>query len=110
MTNAERENRPESELIRLITENPGLPVVPMVDAEICSEGWGCWMGAFGKACIDEYIIAQERVLFKSDDDIFDTLERYLSDYEYENLPAAESECRKVYDSLPWVKAIIVNIT
>ena len=48
-------------------------------------------------------------LFKSDDDVFDTLERFLSDDEFYRLPDVESECRKIYDALPWKKAIIVYI-
>lgn len=33
----------------------------------------------------------------------------LSDDEYERLPETESECRPIYDALPWTKEIIVNI-
>lgn len=47
--------------------------------------------------------------FKSDDDVFDVLEKYLSDEEFEKLPESESECRKYYNALPWEKAIIVSI-
>lgn len=48
--------------------------------------------------------------FKSWDDVFDTLEKYLTDEEFEKLPESESECRAHYDALPWTKAIIVYIT
>ena len=47
--------------------------------------------------------------FKSWDDVFDTLEKYLTDEEFEKLPESESECRAHYDALPWTKAIIVYI-
>lgn len=49
------------------------------------------------------------MIFKSDDDVFDTLEQCLPEAEFEALPENESECRPFYDALPWVKAIIVNI-
>ena len=29
--------------------------------------------------------------------------------EFDALPESEEECRKIYDALPWTKAIIVNI-
>ena len=65
--------------------------------------------AIGSA--DEYFISEraERVFYKSDDDVFDVLERHLSDEEFEALPESEEECRPYYDKLPWIKAIIVYI-
>ena len=111
ISDRERENR--EELLYLIKENPELPVIPIIDSEIGEGGYGCYcLGAFGSAYIDEYIIAanyDERVLLKSDNDVFDTLERYMSDEEFEALPESEEECRPYYDKLPWIKAIIVNI-
>ena len=103
----ERENR--EELFKLMRENPDLPVMPMVDGEIPGDDCGYWLGAWGTAQLDEYLVASDRVIFKSDDDVFDTLERFLSDDEFYRLPDVESECRKIYDALPWEKAIIVYI-
>lgn len=103
-------NENTKELLRLIEQNPDLPVVPMVDEEIVSGDYGFYLGAFGSASVDEYIISpRDDVLFKSDDDVFDTLERCLTDEEFEALPEAESECRAYYDALPWRKAIIVYV-
>ena len=109
ISDRERENR--EELFRLIKENPELPIVPMVDAEIVAEDCGYWLGAWGRAEVDEYFISEraERVFYKSDDDVFDVLERHLSDEEFEALPESEEECRQYYDKLPWIKAIIVYI-
>ena len=61
--------------------------------------------------MDEYLISEraERIFFKSDDDVFDVLERHLSDEEFEALPESEEDCRPYYDKLPWIKAIIVYI-
>lgn len=36
----EREKKNRDELFRLMRENPDLPVVPMVDAEICGDDSG----------------------------------------------------------------------
>lgn len=109
ISDRERENR--EELFRLIKENPELPIVPMVDAEIVAEDCGYWLGAWGRAEVDEYFISEraERVFYKSDGDVFDVLERHLSDEEFEALPESEEECRPYYDKLPWIKAIIVYI-
>lgn len=111
MTNEkERENR--EGLFKLIKENPDLPIVPMVDGEIPGDDCGYWQGAWGNAHIDEYLLAynRERILFKSDDDVFDVLEHYLTDEEFEALPETEEECRPIYNALPWIKAIVVYIT
>lgn len=106
----ERENR--EELFKLIQEHPELPVVPMVDSDIVADDCGYWLGSWGKASIDEYFVSEqaERVFFKSDNDVFDVLERHLSCEEFEALPETEEECRPIYNALPWIKAIVVYIT
>lgn len=100
-----------TELLKLVQENPGLPVVPMVDAGIAWDDCGYFMAAFGASEVDEYIISQrnDRVYFKSDDDVFEVLEHVLSDEEFNALPQTEAECRPYFEKLPWVKAIIVYI-
>lgn len=107
----ERERKNREELFKLMQENPELPVVAMVDGEIPGDDSGYWLGAWGSARVDEYLLTHnsEWMVFKSDDDIFDVLERHLSDEEFEKLPETEEECRPFYDALPWTKAIIVYI-
>lgn len=108
---SEKEKNNREELFKLMQENPDLPVVPMVDSDIVADDCGYWLGSWGWACVDEYFISEraERIFFKSDDDVFDTLERHLSYEEFEALPESEEECRPYYDKLPWTKAIIVYI-
>lgn len=108
---SEKERKNREELFKLMQENPELPVVPMVDGEIPGDDSGWWLGAWGSARIDEYLFTRNRewMVFKSDDDVFDVLERHLSDEEFEKLPETEAECRPYYDALPWIKAIIVDI-
>lgn len=82
ITDKERKNREElaayrrRELFRLMRENPELPVVPMVDWEITGDDNGYWLGAWGSARIDEYLLIsnREEVVFKNDDDVLDVLE------------------------------------
>jgi hypothetical protein len=101
------------ELLRLIEENPDLPVVPMVDAEVVSgDDWGIWMGSIGTAQVDEYIIpprSHKPVIFKSDGDVYDALETCLSAEEFDAMPDDEENSIAVYNALPWKKAIIVYI-
>ena len=109
MTEKERQNR--EELLKLIRDNPDLPIVPMVDAEIVGDDYGRYLGSWGCAYVDEYLIDLDgRVYFKSDDDVFDMLEQYMSEEEFEALPESVEECRPYYDKLPWTKAIVVDIS
>ena len=96
-------------LFELVFENPSLPIVPIVDGKIVGEDRGYWLGEWGSARVDEYLVTEKGVCFKSDDDVFYTLYRYLSDDEYEVLPDTEKECKPHYDKLPWRKAIIIYI-
>lgn len=109
MTDKEKNNR--EELFKLIQGNPDLPIIPFVDSEIVADDGGYWLGSWGSASIDEYFYSKraERYFFKSDDDVFYTLERHLSYEEFEALPESEEECRPYYNKLPWNKAIIVYI-
>ena len=99
---SQKECKNRNDLFKLMQENPDLPVLPMVDGEIPGDDCGYWLGAWGTSHLEEYLVDNGQVLFKSDDDVFDVLERFL--------PDVESECRKVYNALPWKKAIVVYIT
>ncbi len=109
MTESEKKNR--EELLKLIQEHPELPIVPMVDGEIPGDDSEYWLGAWGSVRVDEYLLPHncDWVVFKSDGDVFEVLERHLSDEEYEQLPESEEDCRAIYNALPWTKAIIVYI-
>lgn len=108
---SEREKQNREELFRLMKEHPDLPVVPMVAGEIAGDDWRYWMASWGRSFVDEYLFCDhvECTVFKSDDDVFGTLEDYLSCEEFESLPENESACRPTYDALPWKKAIFVYI-
>lgn len=111
ISESEKINR--DNLFRIMQENPDLPVIPFVDSEVVAGGdFGSWMGSWGAARVDEYIFPPadyEPVIFRSSDDVFDTLEKCLPEEELDALPREESECRAVFDALPWKKAIIVSI-
>lgn len=47
-------------LLKLIKENPDLPIVPMVDSDVVSDDCGYWLGSFGSARLGEYALFYER--------------------------------------------------
>lgn len=105
-------NKKSNDLFKVMEENPELPIIPMVDYEVVWDCTGYYMGVWGEAKVDEYIISKEYddcVIFKSDGDVFDALERYMGAEKFKSLPETEDECRPFYDKLPWEKAIIVFI-
>lgn len=55
------------ELLRLVKENPDLPIVPMVDCDVVGEDCGRWMGAFGSASVGEYALFNDRYYDDRDD-------------------------------------------
>lgn len=110
ITEKERKNR--EELFKLMQENPELPVVAMVDSEIVADdGYSRWKGAWGSSCIGEYLVGEECVHFREEDDP-EEVEKALLDgaitcEEFEAMTDAEAE--GAYASLPWIRAIIVDI-
>lgn len=104
-------NKYTEDLLKLIKDNPDLPIVPMVDGEIAPEEDGYWRGQWGPAAVDEYLVAErhERIFFKSEEDMWAVLEQYLPNEEYDSLPDNEDECSKIYENLLWKKAIVVYI-
>lgn len=104
-------------LLKLIQENPELPVVPMVDSEVVADGSCCyWLGTFGSASVEEYYIGDEKVHIKSMDDEEDVLTD-LQGSIFGRLPdgrdvydLSDDEWDELYKSIPWEKAIVVYIT
>lgn len=96
------------ELFKLIKENPDLPIIPMVDSEIVADDvCARWIGSCGSAEITEYIIGDERVYFKDDDDPETVLNDCIGGVDYWEQP--EDVVEREYNNLAWVKAIVVNI-
>ena len=103
------------ELLKLIKENPDLPIVPMVDGEICEDDNQWYMGSWGFSELNEYYVGRERVHFKDDDEdsVLYDLEgcQYGYDRDGRDLYALSGEeWNKLYESIPWVKCIVVYIT
>jgi len=95
-------------LLKLINENPELPIIPMVDSDVVqSEDYGYWQGSWGDAEIREFVGYQMygdagTIVYK--DDMEDLIE-YILDHE----GGDEKQAEKTANALDWVKAIIVSI-
>ena len=103
------------ELLKLIQENPDLPVVPVVDSEIAGDDYGYWLGKWGRCEVTEYYCGRERVHFKDDDeeDVLTDLVGcdYSCDMQGRDIyDLSDEEWDKIFESLPWVKCIAVYIT
>lgn len=103
------------QLLNLIKENPDLPIIPMVDYEVCGDDcctW--WMGHWGRSEVTEYYLGRERVHFKDGDE-----ESVLGDLvgcKYYCTPdgrditeISDEEWDVLYQAIPWTKAIVVYI-
>lgn len=99
-------------LLDLIKENPELPILPMVDSEVVGDdSYTWWLGEWGKAEILHYYMGAERVHIKEFDDeedvLYDLNRRDYSDDDIYDL--SDEELDKLYESIPWAKAIMVKI-
>lgn len=104
-----------NKLIKLIQDNPDLPVVPMVDSEVVADDGGYWMGKWGHCKVTEYYLGRERVHFRDDDeeDVLGDLVgcKYSCDPQGRDIyELSDEEWDKLYKSVPWVKCIAVYVT
>lgn len=104
------------EFLKLIAENPELPIIPMVDSEVVADDYYTyWMGAWGRSEVTEYYNGRERIHFKDDDeeDVLNDMAgcRYSHDKDGRDIyDLSDEEWDKLYQSIPWTKAIVVYIT
>lgn len=96
------------ELLKIVAENPDLPIVPLVDSDVICDYYGRCLGKIGSVRVGEYAVYAEtlftnRDVFKSRyrSDNKGWLSKYTKDY-------AESILDKVSD-IYFIKAIIVEI-
>ena len=109
---SEREKKNREELFRLMKENPDMPVVPMVDAGIVADNDGYWMGSWGSSQIQDFLIGEEQVYFRNDDDPHEIekvlCNEMLSEDDVEAM--TDEKVHQAYKDMPWIKAIVVYIS
>lgn len=104
------------ELLKLIEENPNLPIVPMVGTEVvCDDSYRYWLGDWGSYYVGEYVLYETKYESRFFDDRADLKEVYYDDhYDEERFDGMTEEeiqaiTDKEVDDMNWVKAIIVYI-
>ena len=98
-------------LIRLMDENPDLPVIPMVGQDIVADCTGEWVAHFGKAEIKKMCIYGEKVIFREEKNAIKTVEALELEWLTEGRTREESieRLNGYLDELDWLEAIIVHI-
>lgn len=115
-------NEKTQEFIKLVAENPDLPVVPLVDYDVTGDGDDCayYIAKFSKASVDEYILEKDDGCYGEFRQIFYRSEAEGDPNEIEIVLSAvlgyekiegmtDAEMKKAFDNLPWIKAILVHI-
>lgn len=103
----------ESKLLKLIQENPGMSIIPMVDVDvIAGNEFNRYGGVLGDCEIREYVFRESGYgggvfYYKGEDDLAEYIaedEDGLHSYE-ERLALAKEKVSKIQ----WNKAIFVNV-
>lgn len=99
------------ELLRLIAENTGLPIIPRVNEEVvASDEYSWWAGAFGRAHIEEVITKPDgSITYRNDDNDEGHYEDFFGDDDDFNEKATGEEIKEKVDGLPWMRCIVVDI-
>ena len=96
------------ELLKLVAENPDLPVVPLVDYEVVGDGYGYWMGSFGRSEVGEYALFDDSYFTDREE-----LEERYADYVADDYPEMSDEdffaMVKEKTKNWWTKAILVYV-
>ena len=103
------------DFVKLVEENPDLPVLPMVDGDIIlGDDYQWWVASIGKSYIDQYYIEDGRfyIYSKNFDDVVENyIENLENDENYNVLPENISwdDAVKEVGTYEWVKAIMLRI-
>lgn len=108
-------NKYTEEFLRIVKENPNLPILPMVWEEVVAENSSCyWAGSFGTTEIKKVYCGERKWHFYDETDTeeqIDTLEdtrhRETSSVDYYEMD--DGEIKEEYDNLPWKEYIVVYI-
>lgn len=98
-----------NKLIKLINENPDLPIFAWVDGEVCEDNCGYWLGQFGSATIKEYAKVETYGWYEKDYVFRDDYEEYLEYLLNADEKLTEEEAKKQIENLNYKKAIFVYV-
>lgn len=103
-------NESIKKLIKLIEEKPNLPVVPLIDSYICEDGYYAqYVGSIGDSWVGKYLLGNHQLHLYDDDpyEMFETASDVLGIDSNESI--SDEAIQQVYDNLPWILAILVDI-
>ena len=105
-----------NDLLKLIKENPELPILPIVDSEIvASDDSNYFVGSWGESRIDYYWCDDERIYSKENDfedlveNIIDTDNNYDEEFGLLNDEYKEKAAIKIVEKYNWIKCIFISI-
>lgn len=93
------------ELIKIVTENPELKVIPLVHQDCCSDDFNYTVAKFTTPWIEEYCYYKNKMYCEGD--LTELVEEVWNDME--DPEASEEEAKKIVEGFKWKKAIFVNI-
>ena len=95
-------------LLALIKAYPSLPIVPMVSYDVVGDdSCSTWLGTWGHARADKFLVLDDRVWFYDENDMEPVLEARFGSYDL--METTEYARLLAYRSLPWIEAIVVCI-
>ena len=77
-------------ILRVVAENPTLPIIAMVDSDVVCEDYGRWLASIGSISVGEYACYNEQY--------YDDRERFKEEYYDQN---DEALCEK-FGYQPWI--------
>lgn len=98
-------------LLKLIRQNPDLPIIPLVRSEVvCDDCYSWWCGSLDEARLDEIITNFDDSILCKHADSYEGLYEDIFGYDDDfNENATEEEIKAKIDALPWMKCIVVFI-
>lgn len=116
MTEMEIQQKNIQELIKLATEYPDIPILPLVDEEVVdSPDYQSYLGYWGKPEKTKWVRNTYIHLYNPDDieavrDAVEDMTNGYFDIYHKNFGDTEkANLKKLYEELDWEDAIMVNI-
>ncbi len=117
MSKIEKQQEKVANLLKLISENPDLEILPLVDTEcVGGDEHSWWLSEWGDAKVDYYYCSAERIYTKEwdfEDLVNEFIDNHCDDEEYRVLSLSDENFEKVAEAkvegYEWTKAILVSI-
>lgn len=104
-----------SELARLVTEHPDLPIIPYVDSEVVAEDTGWWVGSASHAAIHRFAAGYYNHPYGDTgwkyytEDEKDELIEQIAEYKYEGTEEDYAKAEEEVSKINWKEGIFLYI-